>query len=164
MGAIAAPRSLTVVAHGIPGPQGSKRHVGHGVLVESSAKVAPWRDAVRAAAVEEQSRRFVAGDPWLVERLDPIEVSAVFTLARPASHYRTGRRAGELRPGAPRDPVGRPDLDKLVRSTLDALTDAGALVDDSRVVDLLVVKCYPGGHLDSLDAPGVVIVLRVVPS
>ena len=28
---------------GIPGAQGSKRHVGNGVMVESSKKVKPWR-------------------------------------------------------------------------------------------------------------------------
>lgn len=27
---------------GLPAPQGSKKHVGHGVMVESSKKVKPW--------------------------------------------------------------------------------------------------------------------------
>jgi crossover junction endodeoxyribonuclease RusA len=161
---------LVVVVHGVPGPQGSKRHVGRGVLVESSSKVAPWRDAVRAAAVEalawdprEVVRAVDDPEVWALGPGEAVEVSAVFTLARPRSHYRTGKRASELREAAPEHPVGRPDLDKLVRSTLDALTDAGALVDDSRVVELHVVKCYPGGHLDSLDTPGAVLVLRSSP-
>ena len=38
---------LVVVVYGVPAPQGSKRHVGHGILVESSKKLRPWRDAVR---------------------------------------------------------------------------------------------------------------------
>lgn len=158
MGPLAVARSLTVVAHGIPGPQGSKRHLGHGVLVESSALVAPWRAVVTRAAA------FAMKEPpgWDPGRLDPIEVALVFTLTRPASHYRTGRNAGELRAAAPEEPVTRPDLDKLIRSTLDALTDAGALADDSRVVELRAVKVYPGGHLDSLDSPGAVIVLRAL--
>ena len=35
---------------GVPAPQGSKRHVGRGVLVESSNALGPWRDAVAWAA------------------------------------------------------------------------------------------------------------------
>lgn len=154
--------ALVIEVHGIPGPQGSKRHLGHGVLVESSALVRPWREAVRAAAVEEQLRRFATRDSWAPGRLDPIEVSLVFTLARPASHYRSGRYAAELRPAAPEHPSTRPDIDKLVRSTLDALRDGGALVDDARVVEVHAVKAYPGGHLDALDGPGAVIVVRSI--
>lgn len=163
-------RRLVVVVHGIPAPQGSKRHVGNGVLVESSAAVRPWRDAVRAAtetalgwnpnevvrAVDDPE-----GDPWAPGRLDAVELDVVFTLARPASHYRTGKHADQVKPNAPEQPVGRPDVDKLIRSTLDALTDSGALVDDARVVDVHAVKTYPGGHLDALDTPGAVLVLRV---
>ena len=37
---------------GLPAAQGSKKHVGRGILVESSKKVAPWRQDVRYAAVE----------------------------------------------------------------------------------------------------------------
>lgn len=168
MGPLGMARTLTVVAHGIPAPQGSKRHVGNGVLVESSRAVKPWREAVRAAAVEAMAwdpREVVRAvddpeDPrWLPGR-GPVEVRVVFTLGRPASHYRRGRFASELRAGAPEEPTGRPDLDKLVRSTFDALTDAGALDDDARVVEVHAVKAYPGGHLDALDAPGAVIVLR----
>lgn len=150
---------LVVEVHGIPGPQGSKRHLGHGVLVESSALVKPWREAVRSAAEVALGRRS-AERPWAPGRLDPIEVSLVFTLARPASHYRSGRNAHLLRDAAPEQPSTRPDLDKLIRSTLDALRDAGALVDDARVVEVRAVKAYPEGHLDALDTPGAVISLR----
>lgn len=154
---------LVVVVHGIPAPQGSKRHVGNGVLVESSAKVAPWRALVVAAVVDvlTVARHPVPATLWRdVGRDAPIELSAVFTLARPASHYRTGKHSGDLRAAAPEQPVGRPDLDKLLRSTLDGLTDAGALADDARVVDVHAVKVYPGGHLDALDTPGAVLTLR----
>lgn len=147
---------LVVVVHGIPAPQGSKRHVGRGVLVESSAAVRPWRDAVRAEAAQV----IATAVGWDVGRLDPVELDAVFTVARPAGHYRTGKHSAELKPSAPEQPVGRPDLDKLVRSTLDALTDAGVFVDDARVVELSAVKVYPGGHLDALDTPGAVLTIR----
>ena len=34
---------------GLPAPQGSKRHVGEGRMVESSKRVKPWRRQVAAA-------------------------------------------------------------------------------------------------------------------
>jgi len=37
---------------GIAAPQGSKRHVGNGVMLESSDRVRPWRQDVRFAALE----------------------------------------------------------------------------------------------------------------
>ena len=43
-------RKFTV--HGLPAPQGSKRHVGKGVMVESSKYVKPWREAVKAETAE----------------------------------------------------------------------------------------------------------------
>ena len=45
-----ARRHLAFTVRGIPGAQGSKRHVGHGVMIESSKKVKPWRSDVKAAA------------------------------------------------------------------------------------------------------------------
>lgn len=111
---------------GTPAPQGSKRHVGRGVMVESSKKVGPWREAV----VAECQRAGLAG---LV--LDgPLRLSAVFYFARPKSHYRTGRNALLLRDNAPTHPIGPPDLSKLVRATEDALTQCGAIKDDARIV------------------------------
>ena len=44
--------ALTITVHGTPAPQGSKRHVGNGVMVESSKKVKPWRQDVKHAALE----------------------------------------------------------------------------------------------------------------
>jgi crossover junction endodeoxyribonuclease RusA len=149
---------LVVVVHGIPAPQGSKRHVGHGILVESSKRLRPWRDAVRwttADAMREQG--------WTPERGTAYLLYVTFTMSRPASHYRTGKHSGELRDAAPRVPVTNPDLDKLLRSTLDGLAEGGSLVNDSQVVETYAVKTYPGGALDALDSPGAVIVLRETP-
>lgn len=145
---------LVVVVHGIPAPQGSKRHVGAGVMVESSAKVKPWRAVVTlaaAAAATEQG--------WEVDPKGAVSVHAVFTLARPRSHYRAGANSHLLAKSAPSSPATRPDLDKLVRSTLDALTDAGVLADDSRVTILIAAKVYPGGALDALETPGAVLTI-----
>ena len=116
---------------GTPAPQGSKRayvnaRTGRAQLVESSAKVAPWRGLVAAAAIDALD----AHPDW------PRDAAAVtllleFFLARPKSA-----------PKSRTHPTTRPDLDKLVRSTLDALTAAGLYVDDSRVISIEAHKAY----------------------
>lgn len=111
-----------------PAPQGSKRHVGNGRMVESSARVKPWREAVRTEALATGFR--------LTDQ--PVYLHLLFRFRRPQGHY--GAK-GTLRPSAPVDVVTRPDLDKLCRSTLDALT--GTLIrDDSQVVFLVASKEY----------------------
>ena len=105
-------------------------------MVESSKRLAPWRDAVRASAVAEMAR---TGATRLV---GAVAVSMVFYFDRPRSHYGTGRNAGVLREGAPHAPAVIPDLSKLIRSTEDALTDAGVWEDDARVVELGARKAY----------------------
>ena len=52
-----------------------------------------------------------------------------------------------------------PDVDKLVRSTMDALTKAGLYDDDRRVARLTASKTYAGG-LASLAEPGCLIVAQ----
>lgn len=141
---------LVVVVAGTPAPQGSKTRMGNGAMVESSPAVRPWREAVRHEA--DLAARARGWAPPAAAR-----VVAVFTLRRPAHHYGTGRNAHLLKGSAPRYPTGRPDVDKLARSTLDALTDAGVLGDDAHAVQLVAAKCYPGGDLDALDGPGAVI-------
>lgn len=142
--------AVTIRAYGIPGPQGSKRHLGAGVMVESSKKVKPWRQDVKHAALD------VVGDDWTL--LDgPLAVAMTFAFARPRSHYRTGRNAALLRDGAPARPHGMPDLSKLVRSTEDALTGV-VWVDDARVVEYVQLgKWYVGECLDVETVPGCVI-------
>jgi Holliday junction resolvase RusA-like endonuclease len=121
---------------GLPAPQGSKRHVGNGVMVESSKKVRPWRQDVAAAAKEAAERA-----SWSAPS-GALSVVLHFTLPRPRYHFRTGARASELRPNAPTYVDKKPDADKLARSTLDALTTAGVIRDDAQIARLEVVKQY----------------------
>jgi Holliday junction resolvase RusA-like endonuclease len=146
---------IVITVRGLPAPQGSKRHVGNGVMVESSKHVKPWREAVKYAALE------AVGDAWTL--LDgPLAVAMIFTFMRPKGHYRTGRNAHLLRNAAPVRPATIPDLSKIVRSTEDALTDAGVWADDSRVVELFTEKRYANEGLDALERPGVVIRIRQI--
>lgn len=150
-GAAAPTVSLTV--YGLPAPQGSKRHVGRGVMIESSKHVKPWRQDVKHTAIAAVQ----ALPAW--QLLDgPLVASMVFSFARPKGHYRTGRNAHLLRDTAPDRPAVMPDLSKLARSTEDALTGI-AWTDDARVVEYArLAKHYCGdGQADVLNAPGAVI-------
>jgi Holliday junction resolvase RusA-like endonuclease len=126
---------------GVPQPQGSKtcfcKQVGgkmRGVIVEGRRGPArkafkAWRAAVDAAA---KQHRQIPG---------AVRISLAFTMVRPSSHL---TRKGTLRKGYPEHPEGRPDIDKLARAVLDALTSAELIEDDSRVVELVARKEYGG--------------------
>jgi hypothetical protein len=66
---------------GLPAAQGSKRHVGNGVMVETSKNLKPWRAAVAAAA------RDIAADVGQYD--EPLHMEVVFRFPMPKS-----RRAG----------------------------------------------------------------------
>jgi len=130
--------------NGIPAPQGSKRHVGGGIMIESSKAVKPWREAVRTEtqrALENGSEPFAKGQP--------VMVWLNFWLPRPKGHYGTGRNAAVIKPSAPQIPVVQPDLDKLQRAVLDGLKSGGAYADDCQVACIVAGKeyadhCAPG--------------------
>jgi len=131
---------LELSVFGDPAPQGSKQAYvrgGKAVLVESSKKVGPWRKAVKEAAF------LLVGSDF--EPLSgPLEIEAVFYLARPS----TVKRAL---------PTVPPDLDKLERGLWDAVVQAGLVVDDSLFVRSLSTKLYA-----DLRAPGVEVTIRSV--
>lgn len=116
---------------GAPAPQGSKRHVGHGRMVESSQQLPDWRTAV-ALQVRAAMR---AGNHPGFTRTQPVGLRLEYRLRRP-----------ESAPKRVRLPVRRPDLDKLIRATLDALSVCGLIADDAQVWTLQVRKVYaPAG-------------------
>ena len=116
---------------GLPAPQGSKRHVGRGIMVESSSKVGPWREAVVAAAVNQgMANANLEG---------PISVDVSFYFPRPKGHHRAD---GTLKDTAPFTHATKPDIDKVLRSTLDALVQAAVITDDSRVQEVEARKLY----------------------
>jgi len=97
-------------------------------MVESSAKVKPWREAVRQEALK----------TGLAITAEPVYLHLLFRFARPKGHYNA---KGKLKPSAPSSHITRPDLDKLQRSTLDGLT--GVLFhDDSQVAFVVASKEY----------------------
>ena len=123
---------MTVV--GRPAPQGSHDLGGAGQFLDSSPYLKAWRQSVRIAAFRAYSQigyppnalpLFAAGVPVIFERI-------TFYLA-PEQCRAEGTDA----------PVGKPDIDKLLRSTLDALGGAHdprgharMFADDSQVVEI----------------------------
>ena len=119
----------------IPGaaaPQGSKRAIrlrtGRTVLVESSARVKPFRAVAALAATQAWNRPPAEG---------VVALEVAFRFVRPKSHHKSD---GSLRAGAPLTP-GKPDIDKLLRALLDALTGV-VYVDDSQVACIWATKEY----------------------
>lgn len=107
-------------------PQGSKRHVGGGRMIEQAGEgLKQYRAAMRAEA-KRKCHTSLTG---------PVGVYVSFTISRPKRHY---HKNGSLLPTAPMHPVQcvRGDIDKLTRSTLDALTGV-AYHDDKQVVGLI---------------------------
>jgi crossover junction endodeoxyribonuclease RusA len=128
---------LTVTVAGKPAPQGSKRHVGNGRMIDMSPNLEPWRRAIQVTV------RAALGAGWPNEAAaGPVAATVIFLLPRPASHYRTGTHAGQVKVSAPLHPATRPDVDKLARAVLDGLTMSGAIKDDAQVVSLAAVKTY----------------------
>lgn len=125
---------------GVPRPQGSKRHVGNGVMVESCKELKGWRQAVTDTAIAAGASRWEG----------PVRVELVFRFDRPKSHW----GAKGLRPSAPAAKVTKPDLDKLARGVLDALWPCWG--DDAQVVELLARKrfCEQG------ELPGVLVLVE----
>lgn len=117
---------------GIPQPQGSKTAFvrgGRAVLVEGRRGPArenfhSWREAVAQAGRDWQHDH---GTPLLDE---PLSVDITFRLPRPKSAPK--RRL---------HPDGRPDIDKLGRAVLDAITGV-LIINDSRVVELNTRKQF----------------------
>lgn len=138
---------MKIIVYGSPAPQGSKKYVGRaangrGIMVESSKKVKPWRENVHTAAVIARNGAAPLDGP-LVARM-------VFTLPKPASAPKRRRTW----------PDKKPDVSKLVRSTEDALTDAGVIADDARIVEYSrIAKVFPGEDPEALEVPGVRIAI-----
>lgn len=138
---------VRIVLYGIPVPQGSKVSYGPRRMVDANAaKLKPWREAVKQAAVAQMGERLPLEGPCAV--------IATFYLPRPQS--------------APKRvlwPAKKPDLDKLLRAALDGFTDAGVFGDDAQVVDVRARKRFAADPHDphALPRPGMSARIEVLP-
>ena len=132
---------------GLPIAKGSLRHVGNGRLVESAKGLPDWRRAIADAAWTYRLQQ----EPYT----GPLWVETHFYLPRPQSHYRGNDRTRDLKANAPKYPSRKPDIDKLARAVLDAITDAGLWHDDAQVSWLRAAKDYADDRI-----PGVRVLIE----
>ncbi len=134
-GAVWTDALISFQVHGLPVPQGSTRAwvVNGKPIITSAAKgLSSWRRLVADVA-----QRFAPNEPWE----GPVGIDLRFGLPKPKSAPKK-RRVW---------PDKRPDLDKLTRAVLDALTYV-VFSDDSQVVSIVATKDY--------GAPGVAVEIR----
>lgn len=122
---------------GVAQPAGSKRAffrpgMKHPSVVDANSKAAGWKTYVKQMAAACRPEAPIAG---------PVRLDVAFTMARPKSHYRTGKNAGQLRPDAPVFHTHKPDALKLARGVEDALTGI-MWVDDSQICNETLAKRY----------------------
>lgn len=115
---------IKFTVHGKPAPQGSMRAfhrpgMKHAVITSDNKKLKPWRQEISGMA---QNQGAVAS-------LGPMVVTLDFYFSRPKS---AKKRNGM---------TVKPDVDKLARAVLDALTGI-IFHDDSQVVHLTARKHY----------------------
>lgn len=139
--------ALRFRVYGDPRPQGSKKLLGHGAVVESGGlPLKAWRSDMRDATMTA-----LAGGHRLA---GPVEVQVVFLMRRPRSHFSTAKgHENDLKAKAPLFHTQRPDVDKLQRALLDAMTSAGAYSDDSQVVHVSASKAWT----DAGELPGALV-------
>lgn len=118
--------SVSFFVPGEPVSQGSMKTVTpkggtKPVVIHSNKALAPWRRTVAQAADYLVREPFYGG----------VTVDLTFFMLRPKTVTRP-------------HPITRSsyDLDKLIRAVFDALTDSGAIEDDSRVVEVSSRKLY----------------------
>lgn len=111
------PTVLSFFCPGKPVPQGSKRIV-RGRMIESARGHRAWRESVAMAALAARQKSH-----------------AMFPLTSYASVT--------LRFCVPGAATAKPDIDKLARAVLDALTEAGIIRDDAIVISLSAEKHRP---------------------
>lgn len=140
-------RARAVKVFGHPAPKGSLKCIGRQggrhQLIEDNKATKPWRQRIHKAA----PHLTINGQPWD----GPVGIVLTFTLERPATVPLTRRAWPHVH--------GTGDDDKLARTVLDGLEDAGVLTNDAQVCSLTATKCYPDtpGVVDQMDQPGVVI-------
>jgi len=124
---------LIIRAHGRPAPQGSKESGGAGQLRESSIYLPSWRQAVKIAAWRAcKDAGYLPAELPLFPRGSRVVVELMHFYVLPE----------QCRAEGTDDPLGDPDLDKLMRAVLDALggankrasSSARLYADDSQVM------------------------------
>jgi Holliday junction resolvase RusA-like endonuclease len=122
---------------GLPHPQGSKSGVwnerlGRVLVLEGKSDQGRMKHEAWRAAVSVGCRQWLTRHPR-PPYAEPVQVDIEFRFPLPASGTHRHRH------------TTKPDLDKLVRATFDAMVVGGLLADDARVCGLIARKRYARG-------------------
>lgn len=123
--------SISFTAHGTPGPKGSRNVGKHGQSYDQSRVGKQWQSDVALQARSALIRYGVKGP---LPKPYHVEVVFAFPWPRQATHQWPSKA----------------DIDKLVRATLDGLTQGGVIEDDRHVISLVSVKRFsddPYAHI-----------------
>lgn len=123
--------NVSFLVHGVPAPQGSKTRMPNGAMLDGKsagarAKHRAWRADVADAAHQ------LADQAGQIDA--PVALELTFRLPMPRSRPKRLQVVGEAPSSV------KPDLDKLIRSTLDGLVSGGLLRDDALVHAMSVRK------------------------
>jgi crossover junction endodeoxyribonuclease RusA len=155
--------TIEVFVPGQPVPQGSmkgfvrtgKAGVPVAALTHSNPLLNAWRMKVTGHMIDAIQR-----SPMIqhVPLTGAVGARITFRMPRPQYHYGTGKNDHLLKPSAPKYPAKAPDLDKMLRAILDALTDAQVWEDDGQVVNVSTMKLFA----DADHPAGVTIVVGLM--
>lgn len=120
---------IQFTVYGRPMPQGSKKHVGRGIMVESCKGLKPWRQEISGAAMEATSGLV---RPVFAQHV-PLEITLRFFFTRPKSV------SVKKRPSM----TTKPDGSKLLRAVEDSLTGV-VFHDDAQLIEFHIRKMYGG--------------------
>ena len=130
--------TICLSVFGKPAGSGSKTAYktpeGKMIVTPASKYQKPWQEAVKWTFLQSEYTK-------MIPLTEPLTVDIIFVFVRSKSHYGAGKNAGKLKVSAPAYPDKRPDIEKLARSTNDALTGL-AWKDDSQIVNLTLQKVY----------------------
>jgi crossover junction endodeoxyribonuclease RusA len=118
---------ISIQVYTKPEPQGSSRAFirgGRAVITSANKKLKPFRTEVTSCAIEAMQGR------TMFSKHEPVKLYITFLFRKPESVSKKRKF-----------PVVKPDLDKLLRATLDALTGV-VFHDDAQVVEVTTWKMY----------------------
>jgi Holliday junction resolvase RusA-like endonuclease len=117
---------------GIPAPKGSMTRMPNGAMLAATSKTGRIKLAEWQRAVADAARRHLEAHPRS-PLAEPLSISMLFRFpATKTDPYRYHHTV-------------KPDIDKLERSTLDALKLGGLIADDALVCDIASKKRFAAG-------------------
>ena len=143
------PPLVSAFVSGLPvgQPRPRARRFKDRVILYDPKNAKPWRDAVANTIGEMVDTPFEG----------PLELTMPFSFPRPKSHYGTGKNSDLIKGSAPKHHAQKPDLDNVIKSTMDAMN--GVLyLDDKQVIQVTALKGWadrseqPGLQLDAIES------------